>query len=138
MAGTGPRLRLRALRWVLPLMLAFGICLMHTLGHLATDHGDASHSGAVAHEVMVADTMMPGMAAVEFFADAGSQPMFDPMSTCLAVLTSLLVLLLSLASARTVRRPARSGGGVARGSGVARSPPRRSALNLSELSVMRI
>ncbi|MFD8528933.1 hypothetical protein ACFV0L_16090 [Streptosporangium canum] len=67
----------------------------------------------------------------------GDLPRLDPASVCLAVLTALLVLLLGALWAR--RRAPRAGTvALASSPPVARPPPRRTALRLARLSVLRI
>ncbi|NRQ32211.1 hypothetical protein HII36_10235 [Nonomuraea sp. NN258] len=127
-----------ALRWLLPVVLVFGVCLMHTVGHLEHSGG----SGTAVHETAggPAAHASPSEAVPGgVFAGPGPRPSPDPGSVCLAVLTSLLLLLLlALAGARAARRPASGVGRTARGSGSARAPPRRVAPTLWQLSVMRV
>lgn len=135
---------MRAGRLLLVLALAFGVFLMHTLGHL----GDA-HPGAGGHrDGMPVSVMAAPVAAVPVMSD----PMIDPSSSasgegsglamdmaslCLAVLAGVWVLAALLWAARS-RRPYGMAGPLAHIVVVRRStaPPRRP--DLAQLSVLRV
>lgn len=131
-------------RLLLLITLVLGIAGMHTLGH--ADHG-GDRPGAAGHGV-AAEHRGPDPALVSppaaesgdgrWVSDAdGGLPRLDPASVCLAVLTALLVLLLGALWAR--RRAPRAGTvALASSPPVARPPPRRTALRLARLSVLRI
>ncbi|SFJ47944.1 hypothetical protein SAMN05216275_109114 [Streptosporangium canum] len=147
-------------RLLLLITLVLGIAGMHTLGH--ADHGRdrpgaAGHGVAAEHGKILSDTTGRGMAAARRgpgpalvsppapeswdgrrVSDTdGDLPRLDPASVCLAVLTALLVLLLGALWAR--RRAPRAGTvALASSPPVARPPPRRTALRLARLSVLRI
>lgn len=147
-------------RLLLLITLVLGIAGMHTLGH--ADHGRdrpgaAGHGVAAEHGKILSGTTGRGMAAERRGPEPalvsppapeswdgrrvsdtdGDLPRLDPASVCLAVLTALLVLLLG---ALWARRRAPQAGTVALASSppVARPPPRRTALRLARLSVLRI
>ncbi|MEU7001136.1 hypothetical protein [Nonomuraea sp. NPDC046570] len=107
-------------RWLLPVLLALGIYGMHTLGHLAPHNSPAVHTQS--HERPL----------------GGDMPGLDPSSVCLAVLTSLLVMLLVAVKARVRRASRAPGGGPAVWLCVARPPPRRTAVRLALVSVLRM
>ncbi|MEU1389083.1 MULTISPECIES: DUF6153 family protein [unclassified Nonomuraea] len=122
----------RGARALLLVVLALGVCGMHTLGHVNARHdmADARHGPAVAHEAPVA--------ALAGLAPGHEMPGLDPAGVCLAVLTSLLVVVL-LALWVGVRR--RAVGGADPGAAfrpVARPPPRPTSLRLARLSILRI
>ncbi|MEV4247251.1 DUF6153 family protein [Streptosporangium canum] len=131
-------------RLLLLITLVLGIAGMHTLGH--ADHG-RDRPGATGHGV-AAEHRSPDPALVSPPAPEsgdgrrvsdtdGDLPRLDPASVCLAVLTALLVLLLGALWA--LRRAPRAGTvALASSPPVARPPPRRTALRLARLSVLRI
>ncbi|MFI7107255.1 hypothetical protein ACIBK9_13170 [Nonomuraea sp. NPDC050227] len=125
----------RGARALLLVVLALGVCGMHTLGHVNARHdmANARHGLAVAHELPVAP-----VAALAGLAPGHEMPGLDPAGVCLAVLTSLLVVVL-LALWVGVRR--RAVGGAGPGPAfrpVARPPPRPTSLRLARLSILRI
>jgi hypothetical protein len=144
MDGSGRR-QVRLSRWLLLVALVLGIAGMHTLGHLDGSHGYAGTSGMSGHAGAASRDPQPRpLPAVLLDALDGSHPAqertgmpgFDPMSICLAVLTSFVFLLavawMWLRSTSPV---------VARAtpvSAVARPPPRPTAVCLARLSVIRI
>ncbi|HEY3506558.1 MAG TPA: hypothetical protein VGN37_27695 [Actinocatenispora sp.] len=86
-------------RWsLLAVLLALGVALMHTLGHPATGHDGRAH-------VPAAHGAVDGLFAASYPdlpADAADMPMpgrhgMDPTLVCLAVLTALLVLAVTVA-----------------------------------------
>ncbi|MEV3981510.1 hypothetical protein [Nonomuraea sp. NPDC049758] len=125
----------RGARALLLVVLALGVCGMHTLGHVNARHdmANARPGLAVAHELPVAP-----VAALAGLAPGHEMPGLDPAGVCLAVLTSLLVVVL-LALWVGVRR--RAVGGAGPGPAfrpVARPPPRPTSLRLARLSILRI
>lgn len=113
--------RSRLLRGLLLVMLALGVCGMHTLGHLGPSHGDVQATSST-HQGHDPQPSAPGM---------------DPTSVCVAILVSVLVLALVVRRGwvrRTLLRLATAFTHVLR---VARPPP-PTALRLASLSVMRI
>ncbi|MER5425172.1 DUF6153 family protein [Streptosporangium roseum] len=145
MDGPARRHPLRAPRRLLLLItLVLGIAGMHTLGH--ADHGKepsgtAGHGVAAEHrspEPALMSPPAPESGDGRRVSDpVGDLPRLDPASVCLAVLTALLALLLGALWAW--RRAPRAGTAVLPSSPpVARPPPRRTALRLARLSVLRI
>ncbi|MEU8324516.1 hypothetical protein AB0C33_39685 [Nonomuraea sp. NPDC048881] len=125
----------RGARALLLVVLALGVCGMHTLGHVNARHDMANARPvlAVAHELPVVP-----VAALAGLAPGHEMPGLDPAGVCLAVLTSLLVVVL-LALWVGVRR--RAVGGAGPGPAfrpVARPPPRPTSLRLARLSILRI
>ncbi|MEV1249574.1 hypothetical protein ACIBO2_26415 [Nonomuraea sp. NPDC050022] len=132
-------------RWLLPVMLVLGVWGMHTIGHLASHHGETSSpfsSYAPAH-TETSEKAMPesGTELVGVLSGpllgSGSSVWLDPTDVCLAVLPLIVALL--IAAIWAGMRPW-SGAMAARKpwvGGVARSPPRRLAPTLAGLSVMR-
>ncbi|MFI7423886.1 hypothetical protein [Nonomuraea sp. NPDC049684] len=125
----------RGARAFLLVVLALGVCGMHTLGHVNARHDMANARPvlAVAHELPAAP-----LAALAGLAPGHEMPGLDPAGVCLAVLTSLLVVVL-LALWVGVRR--RAVGGAGPGPAfrpVARPPPRPTSLRLARLSILRI
>ncbi|MBB5783512.1 DUF6153 family protein [Nonomuraea jabiensis] len=129
------RLLLPGLPWLLPLLIAFGVAGMHTLGHLGSHHGGAVTQGSHVHA-----------ASVESFGMDRSEPAicsrdavgFDPSDVCLAVLTSAVALLIAVVWAAMLCWRAGMGGWGSPARTAARAPPRRPAPGLAVLSVMRI
>ncbi|MEO3799774.1 hypothetical protein [Nonomuraea sp. B1E8] len=132
-------------------MLVLGVWGMHTLGHLASHHGEstemasyemrppeASHGGmpperqgAFPEQVMSAG-VFSGSSLV-----SGASHWLDPTDVCLAVLPSLLILLIAaMRFGSRLRHGGKAANALGAG-GVARSPPRRFAPTFVELSVMR-
>ncbi|WP_051864186.1 DUF6153 family protein [Streptosporangium roseum] len=145
MDGPAHRHPLRVPRRLLLLItLVLGVAGMHTLGH--ADHG-RDRPGAAGHGVAAehrsSDPALVSPPAPESgdgrrVSDTdGDLPRLDPASVCLAVLTALLVLFLGALWAW--RRAPRAGTvALASSPPVARPPPRRTALRLARLSVLRI
>ncbi|MFI6177640.1 hypothetical protein ACIA8R_19070 [Nonomuraea sp. NPDC051191] len=121
----------RGARALLLVVLALGVCGMHTLGHV-----NARHDMALAHEAPAAHAgLQSGHAGLQ---SGHEMPGLDPAGVCLAVLSSLLVVAL-LAFWVGARR--RAFGGTGAGSSlrpVARPPPRPTSLRLAHLSILRI
>ncbi|MEU9832298.1 hypothetical protein AB0D67_12270 [Streptosporangium sp. NPDC048047] len=162
MDGTARRPALPAHRWLLLVALVLGVAGMHTLGHL--DHGGRHDGMPGMVEAAPAVQALPSAAvralpsaALPFgdHGDAASHPApdlrrslsgpggplpsSDPSSVCLAVLTSLVSLLLAGAAWMWTRRSLEARpAGVRPVPFVARPPPRRTALRLACLSVLRI
>ena len=142
MGRASPRGVSRASRWLLLVILALGVCGMHTLGHLDSGHGRDGGATMAAHgfpaDGAIAPMSFPGAAAADFSAPVPRMPELDPTSVCVAVLTSLL--LLALATLRT--RARRISHGLTDTAlsvlGVTRPPPRRPAERLAQLSVLRL
>ncbi len=128
---------LRLLRRLFLLMVILGVFGMHTLGHPESGHGHGDVVAMPAH--MSGDEPRAVTVAMADVASAGpTLPDFDPASTCLAVLTSFLILLLAALRVRSRRWSsvlARTGVWVRC---VPRPPPRRVALDLTRLAVLRI
>lgn len=127
------RLASRVARGILLVALALGLYGMHTLGHLDGRHGcSASH----AHGMGMGGEPLP--VALQAFVPEREMPGFDPTSVCLAVLTSLMVLLL-IGAWTVARRPVGEGGREQSPAGrVARPPPKPTRLTLASLSILRI
>lgn len=123
----------RLSRWALLVLLVVGVCGMHTLGHPGSSHAH----GEVAVASMPAGHMPPPVMG-DVVSSSGELPDLDPGTVCLAVLTSLLVLLAATRRGRLRGRgetPFGAGPDVRRAS---RPPPRFMALRLSRVSVLRI
>lgn len=127
----------QALRAVLLVTLALGVCGMHTLGHLDGRHGGSS---AAVHGMKAT----PGPVSVvvpagsEAFVPEREMPGLDPTDVCLAVLMSFVVLLLITAWTRVGRRSADEGRMPLSVRQVARPPPRLVSRRLAILSMLRI
>lgn len=123
---------MHAIRAVLLVLLALGVCGMHTLGHIDGRHGGghatemASPPLAVVADGLQAVTPQPAM------------PGFDPTDVCLAILASLVVLLLSAAWTRAGRSSHTQGGMLSPTRQVARPPPKLTSQRLATLSTLRI
>ncbi|MEV4020433.1 DUF6153 family protein [Nonomuraea angiospora] len=129
------RLLLPGLPWLLPLLIAFGVAGMHTLGHLASHHGGAVAQGSHVHASPMESFGTDRSEVAICSRDAAG---FDPSDVCLAVLTSVIALLIAVVWAATLYWHAGMGGWGAPARTVARAPPRRLAPSLAVLSVMRI
>ncbi|RSN12630.1 hypothetical protein DMB42_10575 [Nonomuraea sp. WAC 01424] len=124
----------RFVRGLLLVLLALGVCGMHTLGHLDGRHGGSpGRHGTVAQE---APAVLP--AGAQAVAGEHRMPGFDPTSVCLAVLTSLLIILLAAVRFWTRRRAGAGAGDLPPARPVARPPPRPTSLRLASLSTLRI
>jgi hypothetical protein len=126
----------RVSRWLLIVALTLGVAGMHTLGHLDSGHGSGGMSAATMHgtamQPQLARSTDPG------FSSSGEEPRgFDPTSICLAVLTGLLILFLAARRSRLGWVPPTGGPGASH-THVARPPPKRTALRLARLSILRI
>ncbi|WP_433541568.1 hypothetical protein ACQP10_15130 [Streptosporangium sandarakinum] len=103
--------------------------------------------GHGAPEVLPGDHGRPGAGAASHLTPdprgslsgpGGTLPSSDPSSVCLAVLTSLVLILAGAAWAWTRRSREARPAGVRPAPLVARPPPPRTALRLARLSVLRI
>lgn len=156
MGGSARWAALPCPRWLLPVMLVLGVWGMHTLGHLASHHGETSSplgSYAPAHTeaseqaahggpMPEAGTELIGEdASVGVFSGpllgSGTSVWLDPTDVCLAVLPLIVALLIAAIWARIRPRPGEMAARRPWVGGVARSPPRRLAPTLAGLSVMR-
>ncbi len=148
MDGSARQFTVRVSYRLLLIALVLGVAGMHTLGHL--DHwqrhggmpAPPGHASAADHGVLKAyaephPPLMPQ--ARQLLAGRDDTPLpLDPSSVCLAVLTSVLLLLISAASLWT-RHIARARAAAASSALlVARPPPRKTALRLACLSVLRV
>ncbi|MFI9595418.1 hypothetical protein [Nonomuraea sp. NPDC052265] len=115
----------RGARALLLVVLALGVCGMHTLGHV-----NARHDLAIAHEAPAA--------ALAGLHPGHEMPGLDPAGVCLAVLTSLLVVALLAFWVGTRRRTGGGAGAEPSLRPVARPPPRPTSLRLAHLSILRI
>ncbi|MGN9843649.1 hypothetical protein ACTMTI_36545 [Nonomuraea sp. H19] len=130
------RLALRFARGLLLIVLALGVYGMHTLGHL-----DGGHAGypSDAHGMVVAEKTLPSLpAGILAFVPEHGMPGLDPTSVCLAILTSLVIVLLMAASIRAGRRLGEGGAVRPPARQVARPPPKPTSLTLASLSILRI
>ncbi|MEU4324818.1 DUF6153 family protein [Nonomuraea dietziae] len=132
----GSRAATRVSRCILLVVLAVGVCGMHTLGHLG--RRTAASTGAAGVHAMAHGPAEPEGGEVGAAPMGAPMPGLDPTSVCVAVLTSLLILLLVARRAR-----ARGTAGAAArpawpGRGVARPPPEPTAVRLARLSVLRL
>jgi hypothetical protein len=130
------RLALRVARGILLVILALGVCGMHTLGHV---HGRHARSPSDAHGMGVSQEPLVAIPAeLRAFVPEREMPGFDPTSVCLAILTSFMVVLLIAASVRAGQRSDGGGGAPAAVPRVARPPPKPTSLRLASLSILRI
>ncbi|MBG0830153.1 hypothetical protein HS041_20515 [Planomonospora sp. ID67723] len=138
------RSAVRAGRWTLLLALVLGVAGMHTLGHL--DH-ERRHDGVTASGHAPAAGHGHARAHLPPATADGTQPVsglgdlpagFDPTSVCLAVLASVLLVVAGALWAWIRRASEVRAAGVRPALFVARPPPRRTALRLARLCVLRI
>ncbi|GIH95187.1 DUF6153 family protein [Planobispora siamensis] len=142
-------------RLLMLVALVLGVAAMHTLGHLDHHQGYGATPG---HEGAHAPPAPPPTVAVDVGVDVGAGagagagagvgqeasglggtlPRLDPASVCLAVLPSLLLLLMAAVLLRARHRRNTGAIGARPGARGARSPPRRTAVRLARLSVLRI
>ena len=138
----------RRMRWLLPVLVAFGVACMHTLGH-STDmaHQDGTRGAAPAMHVSV-EVGDPGMSVPDAIsvvaADTGpvtpdSGVPVNPMAVCVAILAAALILLFAAVTPiighRLTFQRNRLGAVLAiAGRG---PPPGRLGLRLAHLSVQR-
>ncbi|WP_327585180.1 DUF6153 family protein [Nonomuraea sp. NBC_00507] len=130
------RLALRVARGLLLVALALGVGGMHTLGHV-----DGRHAGSPpdAHGMGVAqEPPLTVPAGLQAFVPEQKMPGLDPTSVCLAILSSLMVVLLIAAWIRARRRLGDSSGVLPSVQRVARPPPKPTSVNLASLSILRI
>lgn len=149
MRGTSGRHLSRVWRLLVPVVLILGVGAMHTLGHLESGHGSGGMGTTARHAAVVGPDQPPQVHARpdatgprdswrNAVADDGGHRGLDPTSVCLAVLTALSLLFLSAASPRTRRSSEATARKASTPSQVARPPPRRTALCLTQLLVLRI
>ena len=129
-------LALRVARGFLLVILALGVCGMHTLGHLDGMHGAPQ---ADAHGMNVAEEAASQAPAwlPAFVPDSGGLG-FDPTSVCLAVLTGLMVVMMMAAWIRARRRTGVQDRSLSPARLVARPPPKPTSSRLARLSLLRI
>lgn len=113
-------------RWLLLMLLCLGICGMHTLGHVEGTHGSTMGTSAP-HQSMTDGVIPPDH-------DSGA----DPSAVCVAVLTSLLLLLIGAVRVRRMHRARAHGGSANAGRPSARPPPLQISLLLTRVSVLRL
>ncbi|MEV0819872.1 hypothetical protein [Nonomuraea rubra] len=133
MGGTRQRRATHAARAVLLILLALGVCGMHTLGHI-----DGRHHASLANGH---GPTMPLPAADPSHPSIGSDPGvlgLDPTDVCLAVLSVFMVVMGLAAWLRTRRRTHLRAGSLSPARQVARPPPKPTSLRLASLSVLRI
>jgi Family of unknown function (DUF6153) len=131
--GTRQRRATYVARAVLLILLALGVCGMHTLGHL-----DGRHHASLADGHGMT---MPGPAAGPGHPAIGSDPGMlglDPTDVCLAVLSVFMVVMGLAAWLGTRRRTQTRAGSLSPARQVARPPPKPTSLRLASLSVLRI
>ncbi|MER7366190.1 DUF6153 family protein [Nonomuraea wenchangensis] len=130
------RRAVHALRAVLLVALALGICGMHTLGHLDGRHGGSS---SAPHDMQAAAAVVSGLpAGMEALVPGDRMPGFDPTDVCLAVLMTFVVLLLIAAWARVGRRGDGKSETCTSAGQVTRPPPKLTSRRLATLSMLRI
>ena len=129
------RLASRVVRGFLLVLLALGVCGMHTLGHLDGGHGGTSSD---VHGMGVVQEPVPmAPAGLQAFVPERDMPGFDPTDVCLAVLTAFMVMMM-LAAWIKVRRTGGRGRSRPSVRQVARPPPKTASLRLASLSMLRI
>ncbi|MGW6503387.1 hypothetical protein [Nonomuraea angiospora] len=130
------RLALRVVRGFLLVLLALGVCGMHTLGHLDGGHGGTSSD---VHGMGVVQEPVPmAPAGLRAFVPEHDMPGFDPTDVCLAVLTSFMVMMMLAAWIKAWRRTGGRGWSRPPVRQVARPPPKTTSLRLASLSMLRI
>ncbi|MGV9309741.1 hypothetical protein ACWENQ_35865 [Nonomuraea sp. NPDC004354] len=120
--GAGARLP----RWLVVVALAFGVACMHSLGHVSADHAISEH--AMPHHGQTPQVVPQG----------GDTPGLDPTAVCLAVMTPFLVLWLIAVKGSAGRRLLVVPVSLPGPDRLARPPPRKTAVRLAELSVLRV
>lgn len=148
MGGSTRRFALRMSHRLLLIALVLGVAGMHTLGHLdhqrghggtpaAFEHASTAEHGVPEARSMLLPALMPQ--AGQLISRLDDTPLTpDPSSVCLAVLTSFLLLLIGMASMWTRRISQARTADASPMPLVARPPPRRTALRLACLSVLRL
>jgi hypothetical protein len=134
-------------RWLLLVALVLGVVGMHTLGHPEPSHAHDKGVVPAAHSWEGPSRSWSGPTAVlPLDEDRAATrqtshedlPTLDPLAVCLAILAPVTLLVVAWFAVR-VRHPAVAGlstrGGWGRG--VVRPPPRRTAVRLALLSVLR-
>ncbi|MGW3353624.1 DUF6153 family protein [Nonomuraea rubra] len=129
------RRAVHALRAVLLVALALGVCGMHTLGHLDGGHGGSSSAHGMEAVPAVTSVIPAGM---ESFVPDGEMPGLDPTDVCLAVLMTFVILLLIATWVRAGRRGDDKGATHPSAGQVARPPPKLTSRRLAILSMLRI
>lgn len=127
-------------RWLLLIALVFGIAGMHTLGHPEPAHGQTCGIIAGSGHSWGGPTLASPHDEDHHAGQRDENfPKLDPLAVCLAILASLVLLALSLTALR-IRRPAVAGPStrLGRGLSIARPPPKRTAVRLALLSVLRL
>ncbi|MBB2910744.1 hypothetical protein FHS43_002007 [Streptosporangium becharense] len=147
MNGSSRRSALQVSRWLL-IALILGIAGMHTLGHLSHERGHGGLAAVSGHaspddhkipEARPVSAPVPETGIEHLLPLPGDPlPVLDPTSVCLAVLASLLLLFLGVWSAWTRQVQDARAADASPVLLVARPPPRRTALRLASLSVLRI
>ncbi|GGL41427.1 hypothetical protein GCM10014719_48380 [Planomonospora parontospora subsp. antibiotica] len=140
-----------AVHRLLLIVVTLGVAAMHTLGHAehGAAHGGGGDGSSVTGHALLAGPAQPQthplpLSPVTAHAGHGTSdldgglPPLDPTSVCLAVLTGLLLLLLTGAASPRRRRTTAEHPAARLKSLTARPPPRRTALRLARLSVLRI
>jgi len=122
-------------RWLLLVALVLGVAGMHTLGHpkpgrgldgmvtSTSAHGSDGPPGFDPHSAgQASDERLPGL---------------DPMAVCLAILSSLALLVSVSATLRARLAVGELSGSRSWRPRIARPPPKRTAVRLARLSVLR-
>jgi hypothetical protein len=139
----------RRMRCLLPVLVALGVVCMHTLGH-GSGQQHASAAGSTHAEAHVDDMSMASAASPALtqstvgsaVSPTGPHPGMPliPLSVCMAILATALILLhlvlVRLASRRPLRRSSDRHFAVIGAAGRG-PPPRRLGLRLAHLSVQR-
>ncbi|MER5628327.1 hypothetical protein ABT061_45650 [Streptosporangium sp. NPDC002544] len=148
MDGSARRSTLLVLCRFLLIALILGVAGMHTLGHLdhrrghdgtpaAFGHAFTADHGVPKARTVLRPTLMPQAGQLVSERD-DTPPALDPSSVCLAVLTSFLLLLIGMAPLWTRQISQARSADASPTLLVARPPPRRTALRLARLSVLRV
>lgn len=138
MSGVERKRRASFGQWLLLVALLFGIATMHTVGHPA-EHASPGPSAAAAHGEHEAPPPAAASAAASSAVDSAPMSGMDPMTVCLAVLSTwgVALLVLRLLGPRRARLlPGRAAGVRAPLLPWPNPPPRKTVL--ATLSVLRI
>lgn len=133
MGGTRQRLAMRFARALLLVLLALGVCGMHTLGHLDGRH----HAPPADGHGMTVSQPEAGAGHPSIKSDPGMLGL-DPANVCLAVLSVFMLVMGLAAWVGTRRRTEGQAGSLSPARRVARPPPKPTSLRLARLSVLRI